>query len=181
MMKLSSLALAAALSFGFAHTSSAAPLLATGSTSIQLIDLGIPVTALGNAVDNGGGSFSFPVTGYTSDMSGTTLFHEGSGLQVGPLALRNFQYTLGSPLVFPITLFGDVDGVADDLPLFEVDDEMGALQLSLTPTSAGALGLTDPIAIGTVTNIDFQPVPEPTSLLLLGSAFALAARRMRRA
>ena len=146
-----------------------------------MIDLGIPVTALGNAVDNGGGSFSFPVTGYTSDMSGTTLFHEGSGLQVGPLALRNFQYTLGSPLVFPITLFGDVDGVADDLPLFEVDDEMGALQLSLTPTSAGALGLTDPIAIGTVTNIDFQPVPEPTSLLLLGSAFALAARRMRRA
>ena len=182
-MSLFRAAASALVVLALSTAASAATILpATGTTTVQLLDLGIPVSALPGTIDNGGGSFSFPVTGYITDASGTTLFHDGSGLQVASLTLRDFRYTLGNPLSFPITLFGDVDGVANDLPLFEVDDEMGALELSLTPVSAGALGLASPIAIGNVTGIEYEPsqVPEPASLLLLGSALAVAARRLRR-
>lgn len=177
-MKLLTIA-AAALSLGLtASAASASSVTASGFTTVQLFPLPVAVSPLGTAVDNGGGSYSFPVTGADMVGSDITLFHEGSGLQVGPLSLLNFQYTLGSPLTFPITLFGDVQGVADDLPLFEIDDELG---LSLTPTSAGALGLDEPIAIGSVTGLpDIQQVPEPATLLLLGGALAMAARRARR-
>lgn len=185
-MKLLNIAAAAVLALGLTSaTASAATITATGNTTVQL-NAPLPdlVTPLGNTIDNGGGSYSFPVTGVQTSGDDITLLHEGSGLSLLGFDLLDFQYTLGTPLTFPITLFGDVRGAADadDQPLFSiapnVDDE---LELALTQFSGTALGLEPGFVVGQVTGLpEIRQVPEPTTLMMLGAALALAGRRLRR-
>jgi hypothetical protein len=181
-MHLFRFAIAAALSLGLSSGASAAIIPATGFTEVTLADLGpgVTVATTGSASALGAGVFQFPVTGLEAVAGGTTLYHEGSGLLVnGALALENFFYTLpDDPAGFPIVLSGNVNGGEPPTPLFEIDDE---LSLALTPEAGGALGFPAGTVIGNVTGVEYAAVPEPSSLVLLGSAIALAARRMRRA
>jgi hypothetical protein len=174
-MKLLSTALAAILSLAFVGSARAAIIPATGATTVQLLP-GLPVTPLGSTVDNGGNSFSFPVTGVEENGLATTLFHSGSGLRIADeVSIENFSYTLGSTPAFPITLFGNVNSAEPPAPLLVIDDELAI-------TLAGpVLNFDAGTFIGDVTSIEYEAtVPEPSALLLVGAAFALAGRRLRR-
>jgi hypothetical protein len=181
-MQLFRFAVAAALSLGLTSTASAAIISATGFTEVTLADLGpgVTVATTGSASALGSGVFQFPVTGLEAGAGGTTLNHDGSGLLVnGALALENFFYTLpDDPAGFPIVLSGNVNGGEPPAPLFVIDDE---LTLALTPEAGGALGFPAGTVIGNVTGVEYAGVPEPATLVLIGSALALGARRMRRA
>lgn len=181
-MKLLVFATAVALTLSSSSTASAAIIPATGFTEVTLVDLGpgVTVDAIGSASSGGGGVFQFPVTGLEFVSGGTTLYHDGSGLLInGALALENFFYTLpDDPTGFPIVLSGNVNGGEPPAPLFEIDDE---LTLALTPIAGDALGFPGGTVIGSVTGVQVAAVPEPSGVVLLGSALALAVRRLRRA
>lgn len=183
-MKLFTVAAAAtvalAVSIVTPTAASAAIVPATGLTTVELFLPADLIALRGDAILNGDGSVSFPITGIETVTDGTRVYHEGSGVRLGDaIDLDNFVFT--APL--PSRLFANVDGGDDEFPLFDLTDTGSIL---LTGETAGVLNDlfdTDDFApealVGQV--ISTTPtVPEPSSLVLLGGALAMAARRMRR-
>ncbi len=180
-MKLFTTALAAVLAVGVSTSAIAAPIALGGSTSVVLTD-GIasvaspigPATLVGNTA-------TFPITGGETgpDDALVRIFHSGGLLLGGIVALEDFIIDLTPPP----QLFGFVNGGDDEVALFNIGS---GLVLTLTDGAASALNgafdtdaFSSQTVIGTAT-VNPETVPEPTSLLLLGTALAFAASRLRR-
>lgn len=188
-MKLITIA-AAALALTVCSTSAtAAPLNITGTTEVVLdqatVDLltsvDVAVSPLGTASLSGLTAL-FPITGGESDGVTTRIFHQGSGLRftrdTSVVDVTDFVINLPAGT---LTLAAD-----DDFELFRLTAlPSGSFDVTLGEDGAialaNALGLPnlEGATIGVAT-ANVQPVPEPTALMLLGGALAMAARRMRR-
>jgi hypothetical protein len=190
MMKRMILALAVVTALGVSGPAQAASFVG-GQTDV-IFDAGAAglfasVAPLGTATQNGL-TFTFPVTGGTD--SPLSIEHNGSGIELGSsatsdlLELRNFLIDGTSLTVFGDAFLGGAL-VATGADLFTVvPDATLGLRLALTGTSASVLsGFLDTslqAGLQIATAVPQPRVPEPASILLMGSALALVLRRRLR-
>lgn len=183
-MKLATVVAAAALVLGVSVVSAApaaaAIIPATGLTTVELFLPADLIALRGTATLNPDGTVSFPITGIETVADGTRVYHDGSGLRIGDAVnVDNFVFT--APL--PSRLFANVNGGDDEFPLFDLTDTGSILLTSETAGVLNDLFDTDDFeaeaAVGRVVSTTPTAVPEPTSLVLLGGALAVAARRLR--
>jgi hypothetical protein len=180
---------------GLALPVTAAPIPLGGTTTVALnpetvetltVGLGLSVAPIAPGTLEGL-TATFPITGADVENGDYTRFYHSGGLQLsaGGTSVDLSNFVIDLPL---LTLLGQVavNGMGDDeLPLFDID--AATLGLSLTDAAAGTLNsvfgidaLQGGIPIGIAT-VNPAAVPEPSVLLLIGSAVgALAMRRRRR-
>lgn len=188
---------AAAAVIAAASLPAATIVLGGGTTTVSfdptvlsvLSGAGINITTFGAATLVGADA-TFPITGGTLDdtSNDAEIEHEGSGLTfsngVNSLTLANFIIDANlTPGSMTGSVLADVSGfaTATDAPVFDISN---GPTLSFTSTAASvftqAFGLDDVTGVEAATaDVDAQPIPEPSTILLAAAGLGLLAVRRR--